>query len=53
LPDGSLVIAVLLYDIVTFELAEGDDCPSADLTGDCLVTLADLAIMAAQWLAGY
>jgi len=27
-------------------------CPIADLTGDCFVNLADLAIMAAQWLAG-
>jgi formylglycine-generating enzyme required for sulfatase activity len=25
-------------------------CPSADLTGDCKVTLADFALFAAQWL---
>ncbi len=25
-------------------------CPSADLTGDCRVNLADLAVIAAQWL---
>ena len=27
-------------------------CPSADLTGDCFVDLADLAIFAQQWLTG-
>ncbi len=27
-------------------------CPSADLTGDCFVNLADLAVLAAQWLTG-
>jgi len=27
-------------------------CPSADLTGDCAVDLADLAIVAEQWLLG-
>jgi formylglycine-generating enzyme required for sulfatase activity len=26
-------------------------CPSADLTGDCRVDLADLAVLASQWLA--
>jgi hypothetical protein len=27
-------------------------CPSADLTGDCLVDFKDFAIMAGQWLQG-
>jgi formylglycine-generating enzyme len=27
-------------------------CPEADLTGDCYVDLADLAVVAAQWLTG-
>jgi len=27
-------------------------CPSADLTGDCLVNFKDFAIMAGQWLQG-
>jgi len=26
------------------------DCPSADLTGDCVVDFEDFAVMAAQWL---
>ena len=51
LPDGSLVTAVFLYDVVTFELAR-NNCPSADLTGDCFVDYEDFALMANQWLTG-
>jgi hypothetical protein len=29
-----------------------EDCPSADLTGNCLVDLEDFAVMALQWLTG-
>jgi sulfatase modifying factor 1 len=28
------------------------DCPSADLTGNCIVDLEDFAVMALQWLTG-
>jgi hypothetical protein len=49
-PDGSLVRAVFLYDVVTFEVVAGNNCPSADLTGDCFVDYEDFAIMANQWL---
>ena len=28
-------------------------CPSADLTGDCLIDLKDFAVMASQWATGY
>jgi formylglycine-generating enzyme len=28
------------------------ECPSADLTGDCFVDLADIAVLAEQWLTG-
>ena len=52
LPDGSLVTAVFLYDVVPFEVVEGDNCPSADLTGDCFVDFNDFALMADQWLSG-
>lgn len=51
LPDGTLVTAVFLYDVVTFELVS-NNCPTADLSGDCKVGLADLAIMASQWMTG-
>jgi sulfatase modifying factor 1 len=40
---GCLVITVLpVYAI----------CPSADLTGDCVVNLEDLALLSNQWLTG-
>ena len=52
LPDGSLVTAVFLYDVVTFEVAAGNNCPSADLTDDCFVDYEDFALMANQWLTG-
>ena len=42
--------AVFLYDVVTFEVVAGNNCPSADLTGDCFVDYEDFAIMANQWL---
>jgi len=29
-----------------------EDCPAADLNGDCAVDLADLAVLADQWLHG-
>lgn len=50
LPDGSLVTAVFSYDVVTFEVSEGDNCPPADLTGNCFVDYEDFALMANQWL---
>jgi formylglycine-generating enzyme required for sulfatase activity len=52
LPDGSLVTAVFLYDVLTFEVVAGNNCPPADLTGDCFVDFNDFALMAAQWLTG-
>jgi len=52
LPDGSLVRPVFLYDVVTFEVVAGNNCPSADLTGDCFVDFNDFALMADQWLTG-
>jgi len=53
LPDGSVVTAVFLYDVVTFEVVAGNDCPSADLTGDCFVDYEDFALMADQWLTSH
>ncbi len=42
----SILVCVILL-LSTFGHGE---CPTADLTGDCRVGLADLAIMASQWL---
>ncbi len=52
LPSRSVVTAVFLYDVIIFEVVEGDGCPSADLTGDCFVDFNDFTIMANQWLTG-
>ena len=37
------------FTVIT-DYAQG--CPSADLTGDCFVDIADLAVLASQWLTG-
>jgi len=39
------IVALLLVPVSA-------SCPSADLTGDCKVDLADLYVMAEQWLPG-
>jgi hypothetical protein len=31
---------------------ESTECPSADLSGDCFVDIADLAVLAQQWCSG-
>lgn len=36
--------------VICFVLPCFAACPSADLTGDCRVNLADLAVLASQWL---
>ena len=41
----ALICMVLLLVGISFGV-----CPSADLTGDCKVNLADFAIMASEWL---
>ncbi len=41
----TILLAVLIFASVT-----GAECPSADLSGDCKVTLRDFAIFASQWL---
>jgi formylglycine-generating enzyme len=42
---------LLLTVIVSIYLPSfAANCPTADLTGDCQVDLADLAVMASQWL---
>lgn len=48
-----LCIAAILTAVL---LASGPifaACPSTDLTGDCIVDLDDLALLAAQWLTSY
>lgn len=37
---------------ISFFLPVFAECPSADLTGDCRVNLADLAMLAGEWLTG-
>lgn len=50
LSSGCIVVSViLLFAASGFAQL---DCPSADLTGDCFVNLADVAVMARQWLTG-
>ena len=44
---AGLILVCVIPLLSTFGHAE---CPSADLTGDCRVDLADLAVMARQWL---
>ena len=39
-----LVCAILMLSASTYA-----ECPTADLSGDCYVGLADLAILASQW----
>mgnify|MGYP000897189352 FL=1 len=41
---------VVLLVLSGFALSCFAVCPTADLTGDCRVDLADLAIFASQWL---
>lgn len=49
----SLQLIVLSVILLFTTPAEANlECPSADLTGDCYVDLADLAVMAEQWLTG-
>ena len=40
------------WDYVTVRVWE-PNCPVGDLTGDCVVDSADLAVMAGRWLAGW
>ena len=50
-PKKSLISVSLV--VILFSGGSGlADCPSADLTNDCFVNLADLAVFASQWLAG-
>jgi formylglycine-generating enzyme required for sulfatase activity len=41
-----LTAVICLVSVILFA-----DCPTADLTGDCFVDLADLTLLANQWLA--
>ncbi len=45
----SILVSIL---IVTFTSVGFAECPSADLTGDCFVNMADFAVMANLWLSG-
>jgi len=48
-PNKSLVIVVLVVFVFSGGRAFAG-CPSADLSGDCLVDLQDFAVLASQWL---
>ena len=41
--------SILVCAILLLSTSGHTECPSADLTGDCFVDLADLAVMASQW----
>ena len=45
-----ITILVTVLFVSCFGLPCFAECPSADLTGDCLVDFEDFAIMAGQWL---
>ncbi len=44
--------SILVCAIFVLGMSGHAACPLGDLTGDCFVDLADLAVMASQWLAG-
>jgi formylglycine-generating enzyme required for sulfatase activity len=46
----SVFLVVILAAVLCISGNLSAACPSADLTGDCVVNLADLAKMAEQWL---
>jgi formylglycine-generating enzyme required for sulfatase activity len=43
-------LKLLICSFILLALPVLADCPSADLTGDCFVDLADFAIISSQWL---
>jgi formylglycine-generating enzyme required for sulfatase activity len=43
---GLLLTVIVSVSLPSFTV----NCPTADLTGDCLVDLSDLVVMASQWL---
>lgn len=45
-----LLLTTVLASVLCFGKPMFAACPSADLTGDCKVTLEDFAIMASQWM---
>jgi formylglycine-generating enzyme required for sulfatase activity len=47
-----ILLKITLVFVVCFGKPVSGVCPSADLTGDCIVNLEDLAIMASQWMTG-
>ncbi len=42
--------SILVCAILLLSASGYTECPTADLSGDCFVGLADLAIMASQWM---
>jgi hypothetical protein len=47
---SDITILVAVFFVSCFGLSCFAVCPSADLTGDCVVDLADFTEMAEQWL---
>jgi len=46
---SGILILVIVF-VSCFGLSEGANCPSADLTKNCVVDFGDFALMAEQWL---
>ncbi len=44
--------SIFVCAVLMFGASGHAECPSADVTGDCFVDLADLAAVADQWLTG-
>ena len=43
-------MSIIVCAILMFSASGHAECPSGDVTGDCKVNLADLAVIASQWL---
>ncbi len=46
------MVSVLAMGLLLVTGWASAECPSADLTGDCFVDLADMAVLAEQWMTG-
>lgn len=50
--DGIVKKSIIVCVILVLGMSGHAACPLGDLTGDCFIDLADLAVMAGDWLTG-
>ena len=48
----TLLLLTFISCVVPLCSAVDYECPEADISGDCIVDLHDLAMLALQWLSG-